>query len=53
MYSISTASYNNVNVIIGGGMVTYNFPITITQTYNDLAVAILPMNAPRAGFNYS
>jgi len=52
MYSISTASYSNVNVIIGGGMVTYNFPITITQSYNDLAVAILPMNAPRAGFNY-
>ena len=53
MYAISTASYNNVHVIIGGGMVTYNFPITILQNYNDLAVAVLPFNSPRAGTTYT
>lgn len=52
-YGITTASYSNVNVIIGAGMQTYNFPITITQTYNDLAVTIVPINAPRPGFNYT
>jgi uncharacterized repeat protein (TIGR01451 family) len=52
MYSITTSAYNNVNVVVGGGMITYNFPITITNNYNDLAIAIIPSNAPRAGFQY-
>ncbi|WP_395052612.1 fibronectin type III domain-containing protein [Flavobacterium sp.] len=52
MYSISNASYSNVNVIIGGGMITYNFPISIIQNYNDLAVVLVPFNAPRAGTSY-
>ena len=51
-YSISTASYSNVQVVIGGGLQTYNFPITVTQPYNDLAVSIVPVNAPRPGFTY-
>lgn len=53
MYNLTTASYTNVHVVIGGGMVTYNFPITTTQNYDDLAIAIVPSNAPRAGFVYS
>lgn len=51
-YGITTASYSNVQVVIGGGLQTYNFPITITQPYNDLAVHIIPVNAPRPGFTY-
>jgi uncharacterized repeat protein (TIGR01451 family) len=51
-YGISTASYSNVNVVIGAGMQTYNFPITVTQSYNDLAVNIVSLNAPRPGFTY-
>jgi len=51
-YSISTASYSNVQVVIGGGLQTYNFPITVTQPYNDLSVSIVPINAPRPGFTY-
>ncbi|MFN3753110.1 T9SS type A sorting domain-containing protein [Flavobacterium sp.] len=51
-YGITTSSYSNVNVVIGAGMQTYNFPITVTQTYNDLAVTIVPVNAPRPGFTY-
>ncbi len=51
-YSISTVSYSNVQVVIGGGLQTYNFPITVTQPYNDLAVSIVPINAPRPGFTY-
>lgn len=51
-YSISTASYSNVQVMIGSGLQTYNFPITVTQPYNDLAVSIVPVNAPRPGFTY-
>ena len=51
-YGITTASYSNVHVVIGAGMQTYNFPITITQSYNDLAVSIIPVNAPRPFFTY-
>jgi uncharacterized repeat protein (TIGR01451 family) len=34
-------------------MQTYNFPITVSQTYNDLAVSIVPLTAPRPGFTYN
>jgi uncharacterized repeat protein (TIGR01451 family) len=33
-------------------MVTYNFPVTSIQNYDDLAVTIVPLTAPRAGFTY-
>ena len=52
-YGITTAAYSNLNVVIGAGMQTYNFPITVTQSYNDLAVAIVPLTAPRPGFTYN
>ncbi len=52
-YGITTASYSNLHVVVGVGMQTYNFPITVTQSYNDLAVAIVPVNAPRPGFTYN
>ena len=51
-YGITTSLYSNINVVIGSGMQTYNFPITISQPYNDLAVNIIPVNAPRPGFTY-
>ena len=51
-YGITTSNYSNIYVVIGTGMQTYNFPITVTQSYNDLAVNIVPINAPRPGFTY-
>lgn len=50
LYNVSTPAYSNVNS--GGGMTVYNFPVTIVQAYNDLAVSIIPLNAPRPGFAY-
>jgi uncharacterized repeat protein (TIGR01451 family) len=52
LYTVSTASYSNIQVVIGGGFQTYNFPVIATQNYNDLSVHIIPMNAPRPGFTY-
>ena len=52
LYNITTPSYSNVNVIVGGGMTTYNFPITVAQSYTDLVTTIVPINAPRPGFIY-
>jgi len=51
-YSLTTSSYSNVHVVVGAGVTTYNFPITVTQAYNDLSVSIIPVNAPRPGFTY-
>ena len=50
LYNISTPTYSNVNA--GEGMSVYNFPITIVQSYVDLAVNIVPVSAPRPGFSY-
>jgi uncharacterized repeat protein (TIGR01451 family) len=52
-YSVSTPSYSNVSVIAGGGMQQYLFPVTVAQSYNDLAVSIIPNLAPRPGFQYT
>lgn len=51
MYSIANSAYTNIH-ITGAGLATYNFPITIVQSYNDVAVYIIPQSAPRAGTTY-
>lgn len=51
-YNLSTASYSNVQVQVGLGVQTYNFPVTVNQVYNDLEVSIIPVSAPRPGFTY-
>jgi len=51
-YGLASPAYTNLHVVVGGGMQSYNFPITVTQAYNDLAVNIVPVNAPRPGFTY-
>jgi uncharacterized repeat protein (TIGR01451 family) len=52
MYTVSPSAYSNLNVVIGAGMITYNFPVTVTQPYNDVAVTIVPISQPRPGFTY-
>ncbi len=52
LYTLSTSSYNNVSVINGGGMVSYNFPITVVQSYSDLVTTLVPVVGPRPGFVY-
>ena len=52
VYGIATATYSNVHIVVGAGMQPYNFPITITQAYNDLAISIIPIQQPRPGFTY-
>ncbi len=53
LYNVTTSQYNNLNVVSGGGMVEYYFPVTVIQSYNDLEVSIIPVNAPRPGFIYN
>ena len=52
-FSAGSIGYNNITIPIGGGTQTLYFPIAITQAYSDVAVTIIPINAPRAGItNY-
>jgi uncharacterized repeat protein (TIGR01451 family) len=51
-YALTTSSYSNVSPVIGGGLQVYYYPITIAQSYNDIAVTIIPLGQPRAGFIY-
>ncbi len=52
-YLLTTASYSNISPVIGGGMQVYNFPITVVQSYQDIAVSIVPLEQPRAGFMWT
>ena len=51
-YGVTTSSYANVSVVIGGGLQVYNFPVTVTQPYTDVATYIIPLQQPRPGFTY-
>jgi uncharacterized repeat protein (TIGR01451 family) len=53
MYNVNPSSYSNISVVIGAGMITYNFPVTVVQPYNDLVVTVVPLSAPRPGFVYT
>jgi uncharacterized repeat protein (TIGR01451 family) len=53
-YTLSTPSYSNVSVATGSGIITYNFPLVASASYNDLSVNVLPSGAPpRPGFTYN
>lgn len=51
-YNVIPSSYENVSVVIGGGLQTYNFPITPSENYMDVAAYIVPILQPRPGFFY-
>lgn len=52
-YSVAPASYSNANVVVGAGMQVYNFPVTVTNNYADLAIINVPILQPRPGFTYT
>ncbi len=52
-YSVTTPNYQDLMIIAGGGLQTYNFPVTITQPYLDVATYIVPLQQPRPGFMYN
>jgi uncharacterized repeat protein (TIGR01451 family) len=50
-YTVAPASYSNITVANGSGIVTYNFAVTQIP-YNDLAVYLYSSLPPRPGFTY-
>lgn len=51
-YSVSPSSFNDLSVP-AGGMAEYFFPVTLTQAYDDLVVALIPNAPPMPGFTYT
>ncbi|MDI1316167.1 T9SS type A sorting domain-containing protein [Flavobacterium sp.] len=51
-YNSGTTTYSNISIAAGSGTQFLYFPIILTQAYNDVSVAISPVNAPRPGFTY-
>ena len=51
-YNVTTSSYNDVLVQPGSAIVTYYFPVTVTQVYQDLSVHVIGNSVPRPGFSY-
>jgi hypothetical protein len=52
-YTVTPASYSNVNVVVGSGMQVYNFPVRVTNNYADIATILVPTQQPRPGFTYT
>ncbi|MGV9003364.1 DUF7619 domain-containing protein [Flavobacterium sp.] len=48
-FSAGTTTFTNITIPASSGTQNLYFPITVTQTYTDVAVTIVPINAPRAG----
>lgn len=51
-YNSGTTSYSNISIPVGSGSQFLYFPVTSTQTYNDVTISIAPVTAPRPGFTY-
>ncbi len=51
-YTANPGSYVFIQGNPNGNAITYNFPVTITQLFNDLSVSILPIAQPKPGFTY-
>ena len=51
-YNVTTSNYQDLSILVGAGLQTYNFPITLSQSYIDVATYIIPLQQPRPGFSY-
>ena len=52
-YTAATTAFDNISIVAGSGTTIYYFPVTLTQTYNDVTVSLSPSIPPRPGMSYS
>lgn len=52
-YALGTTNYNDLNIPVGSGTQILYFPVTLTQTYNDVTVSIVALSPPRPGLTYT
>ncbi|MEC4049149.1 choice-of-anchor L domain-containing protein [Flavobacterium sp. SUN046] len=50
-YSLGTTNYDDINIGLNPNQILY-FPITLTQSYNDVMVSIIPITPPVPGSTY-
>jgi fimbrial isopeptide formation D2 family protein len=50
-FAVSPTAFNDITIAANPNQVLY-FPITLTQTYNDVMVSIIPMMSCMPGFGY-
>lgn len=51
-YTAAAVTYNDINIAVNPNQTLY-FPVTLTQSFNDVTVSIVPVNQPRPGFTYT
>jgi len=51
-YYTTSAAYTNLTIPVGSGSQTVYFPVTLSQPFNDVAVMIVPIGAPRPDMTY-
>ncbi len=51
-YLSNASVYNNIFCALGGGIQNLYFPISIVNSYDDVAVTLFSTSAPRPGFNH-
>ena len=52
-YNVVNPNINNLNVGTVPSLIQVNFPVTVTNNLIDLGVNLIPVSAPRAGFNHT
>ncbi|WP_432672706.1 DUF7619 domain-containing protein [Flavobacterium sp. SM2513] len=52
-YGETPTNFNDLTIPLGSGVQTLYFPITLTQTYNDVEVSLIALAVPRPGFPYT
>ena len=51
-YNSGTTTYNDISIPVGSGAQILYFPITLTQTYTDVSISLVPVSGPRPGLTY-
>lgn len=52
-YTSGTTTYSNISIAPGSGTQFLYFPVTLTQAFNDVTIAIAPISVPRPGLTYA
>lgn len=52
-YDSGTTTFANISIPVGSGTQFLYFPITLTNSYNDVTISIAPITPPRPGLTYS
>ena len=52
-YSVAATNYEDVSIALGSGTTVFYFPVTLTQSYNDVSVSVVPLTPPVPGSTFT